>query len=568
MGDRVGFRRWLLRVALVVAAAVLVGWAGDVRFGSGSDAGGKLATARVMAEGWTCDPDVGWWAADRDPDGELHQLVNTEAIGDQFVQATSPVYQCLVMPFQRAMGPWGPVAVSILGAVAAALAAARIAFRLGGGGQGEVAAFWLVGLAGPAFFYALDVWEHAPALGLLGWAVALALGRPTIGRAVAMGALGGLAVAFRAESAVYLAALVLAAVSVPDVRRRWLGRPLACGAGAIAGAAVVGGSMLFERLVVDGSVRGDRGADLASQAGAELGERLTTGVVTTVGVFPNDEWLALVIGALLCAGLLVHARRAVAAPTDPGSPRHVAAGLAVLVRFLDGLGFVPGALAAAPMGAAGVFTTGRSPEHRWLVRTALLAVPLVLILQWAGNLVAQWGGRYLLASGFLLTAAGCSALGATATSGAGADRPIPRGFAVLVAVSVAIGGLGIAWRIDRSADVATVVDAIESGPADEIILTSAVNLAREAGGTYGDRRWLAAETLEELAAAMAIVAAERPPTVVVVSYGFPLPLDDIGDISDAGDDTGFPADYVLDRTEQLDYLGSPLIVEHYELLRG
>jgi hypothetical protein len=101
---------WVGLTAVLVAAAVVVGWAGDIRVGSGSDAGGKLATARVMAAGSTCDPDIGWWAADVDPDGTLHQIFNTEPVGDRYVQATSPVYQCLVMPLQRAMGPWGPVA--------------------------------------------------------------------------------------------------------------------------------------------------------------------------------------------------------------------------------------------------------------------------------------------------------------------------------------------------------------------------------------------------------------------------------------------------------------------------
>lgn len=560
MHDRVGFPRWFLRALGVLAVGLLVSALGDVRFGSGSDAGGKLATAAVMAERFTCDPDVGWWAAGYDPEADLHQLVYTEAHGDLYVQATSLAYQCAVMPLQRALGPWGPVLASLLGAVAAGLAAARIAWRLGGGPAAEITAFWLVGLFGPAFFYGLDVWEHAPGLGLAAWAVALALGPATPRRAAAAGVLGALAVTFRAEMALVLAALVAAAVTVPEVRRRWLGRPAACAAGALAAAAVTGAYLLLERLVVTGSVRGDRSTDLASQAGAELGERLTTGLVTTVGLFASDQGPLLLVGALLAAGLLVHGLRAAtgdagdgdagdgdgAGPTVPAGVQ-ATYGAGILVRGLRGLGFVPGALPAAPMAAAGLFTGRRSPEHRLLVRTALTAPVLVVLLQWPGNLVAQWGGRYLLAPSLLLTAAGCSVLG-------GRGRRTPVATVSLVLLSVAMGTYGAAWHVARSNEVAATVEAIEAGPADGIVLTTVVHLARDAGGTYGDRRWLVADDDEELELATGIVAAERPSALVVVTPG----TDDPPDLGAAGDG------YELVGEALLDHLGSPLRVQRFE----
>jgi hypothetical protein len=529
---------------------VVVGWAGDIRVGSGSDAGGKAATARVMAADLTCDPDIGWWASDHDPDATLHQLLNTEVRGDQFVQATSVSYQCLVMPFQRALGPWGPVVVSMAGAVAAALAAAAIARALGGDTRGQSLAFWLVGLVGPAGFYALDAWEHAPALGLVGWAVALALGRPSIGRAVAIGVLGGVAVTFRAESAPYLAAFVLAALTVGEVRRRWLARPLAVGAGAAAAGAVIGAYLLVERMLVEASVRGSRGGDLAGQAAGQLGERFETGVITTLGVFSTDDHQLLLLGAVLCAGAVAYGRRAAAAPNETPDVVQVGLGVGLGARLVAGLGFVPGALPAAPMAAVGVWSGRRSPDHRWLVRTALLGPPLVLALQWSGNLVAQWGGRYLLTSGLLLTAAGCSVV-----AGEARGRRVPAGLVPAVAVCVLIGAFGAAWRIDRTTTIGGVIDQVQDVPADTVIVTTEAHLARDAGATYGDRRWLVVGSPEEAELAAEVIAAEAPVTVVLVQRSAVVPLDEVVE----------RYDMVSEGT--LDLFGNPLVVSRYEIER-
>ena len=494
-------RRQLGLTALLVAAAVVVGWLGDIRMGSGSDAGGKLATARVMAEASTCDPDIGWWAADVDPDGTLHQIFNTEPVGDRYVQATSPVYQCLVMPLQRALGPWGPVAVAIAGAAGAALAAAAIARRLGADGEGQVGAFVLVGLLGPVFHYATDVWEHAPALGLLMLGVALVLGPPTVARAAGAGLCFGAAFVLRAEMVVYVAVLAVAGIAIGEVRRRWLSKPLALVAGAVAAGAVVAANLVAERAILATSVRAERSSALAEGSGGEMGERIRTALVTGFGFLASEDDADLVLGVAVVLVLLVGARAALGA-RDAGPAERWAGGIAAL-RWAYGPGFVPGVFPAAPLAVAGLWSWRRSPDHRWVVVAAVVAMPVVWLVQWPGLLVAQWGGRYLLATGALLTAVACSTI-------------VRRAAVPLLVSCVAIGLMSAVWHVQRTAGIGRVVDAVEAVPVDTVVVTFDVNLGREAGGTYGDVRWLAVGGDDEARLAADVLDAHRPANLVIV----------------------------------------------------
>jgi hypothetical protein len=498
--------------ALLVAAAVVVGWLGDIRMGSGSDAGGKLATARVMAEGSTCDPDIGWWAADVDPDGTLHQIFHTEPVGDRYVQATSPVYQCLVMPLQRALGPWGPVAVSIAGAAVAALAAASIARRLGADDTSQALAFVLVGILGPVFHYATDVWEHAPALGLLLLGVALVLGPATLARAAGAGLCFGAAFALRAETVVYVVVLAGAGVVIGEVRRRWLAKPLALVAGGVAAAAVVGANLLAERAILATSIRAERSSTLAEGSGGELGERIRTALVTGFGFLASDDDADLLLGVAVVAVLLVGARAAIGR-RDAG-PTERWAGAIAAARWAYGPGFVPGVFPAAPLAVAGVWSWRRSADHRWLVIAALAAMPVVWLVQWPGLLVAQWGGRYLLATGAILTAVACSTI-------------VRRAAVPLLVSCAAIGLMSAVWHVQRTAAIGRVVDAVEAVPEDTVVVTFDVNLGREAGGTYGSVRWLAVGSEEQARLAADVLDAHRPANLTIVrrndqeGVGFP-----------------------------------------------
>ena len=520
-------------VALLVAAAVLVGWLGDIRVGSGSDAGGKLATARVMADRSTCDPDIGWWASDVDPDGDLHQIVKTIVVGDRYVQATSPAYQCLVMPLQQALGPWGPVAVSIAGAVAAALAAAAIARRLGADATGQAAAFVLVGIAGPVFHYATDVWEHAPALGLFLAGVALVLDPPTPRRAGLAGLCFGVTFVLRAELVVYVGVLAVVGLAIAEVRRRWVATPRSLLAGGVGAAAVVVANLVLERVLLDTALRAERGSNAieTSTGGGELGERVRTAFVTGVGFLASDDAADLVLGAAVVLVVLLAARK-LATPAERYATALPAA------RWAYGTGFVPGVFPAAPLALAGVWQARRSAEHRWLVVSSLAAMPAVWILQWPGLLVAQWGGRYLLATGALLTVVACSAR-------------LTRSLAPLLVACAAVGLLSAVWHVQRTNGIGHVIDAVEDVPADTVVVTFDVNLGREAGGTYGDVRWLAVENAAEADLAADVVAAHQPDHLTVVHR-------------EGQDQPDLFPGYTRTATEERDELGNTWIIERFD----
>ncbi len=60
---------WLLSLLLVGFVALAVAWLGDPRAASFSDAGGRLATVKTMADDGRWVPDLGYWAGPVDPDG-------------------------------------------------------------------------------------------------------------------------------------------------------------------------------------------------------------------------------------------------------------------------------------------------------------------------------------------------------------------------------------------------------------------------------------------------------------------------------------------------------------------
>lgn len=514
---RAAIARTIVAGVAVAGVCLAVGILGDVRYGSGSDVGGKLATARVMAERRTCDPDIGWWAAPWDPEGDLHQILNTLPVGESYIQATSPAYQCVLRPLQHTLGPWGPVLLSIAGVVAAGLASMRLAALLGGDDAAAWTSLVLVGVVGPTAFYGTDAWEHAPAVGLLLWVVVLVLRGPSRGRAAVAGVLLGAASVLRAEAAIYGAALAVGVLLTPALRRRWLAAPGRLALGALAAGTVVGANLVFERAVVGASVRASRGERLvesSAPAGGgteELVERVRTAIATAGGVLASDSAPALVLAVAALVALLGAGWRLVHRPRSERLPvlEAVAAAL-VLVRVLAGLGFMPGALTAAPVAGAGAAGAGKGAAHRVLVLTALVAMPLIWMLQWPGNLLAQWGGRYLLLSASLLTIVGAALL---VTDG-GWRRP---GVAILLVTAVVVGAAGLGFRVERTDEVARVVDRIQQVPRDSVIVSGNAVLAREAGSSYGEVRWLALDAAPEIELASRILAEVRPSNVTVVA---------------------------------------------------
>ncbi|HYF45012.1 MAG TPA: hypothetical protein VD926_02305, partial [Acidimicrobiales bacterium] len=470
-------------VLLLAYAALLA--LGDSRTGSVSDVGGKLATAKVLAEGDGTTPDVGYWAEEHDPDGTFHALANTGRVGDRWVQATSVPYSLATGVLWRLGGPAGVAALSMAASVASALAARRIARHLGADRGG--AAFWLVGLGGPLAVYALDGWEHAPGVALGLWGVALGLHPRTSTRAAAAGACFTAAITLRADLAVTTVAFGVATLAVADVRRRWTRHPSRIAAGVLGAAVPLLANTALEHLALGEGLRASRAGDGAAQAGVDLGQRVTDAMLTGFGLFADDSPTALLLGGLLLGALVVLAGRVAGRPwaTDPlTTAATFTAVLLYALRLLDGLGFVPGALAAAPIAVLALAAHRRADT--WVVLgTALGAVPLVWLLQWNGSHVPQWGGRYLLMSTALLTVVAAVALERNGLR----KGPTP----LLLGLTVVVTAMGLAWHVERTTIEGDVLDALMDQPADTVIVAIDGQLGRELGAGYGDIRWLSAD---------------------------------------------------------------------------
>jgi hypothetical protein len=495
-------------LALVYLAALALG---DPRVGLIADSGGKLATAEVMAEGGTISPDVGYWAEDLDPDGLFHPLANTRHTADGWVQATSLPYAVATGGLWSLGGPIAVALLSVAGGVAAALAARHLARRLGATTD---LAFWLVGLGSPLAVYAVDAWEHAPATALALWGIVLALDPRRPARAAAAGALLGSAMLLRAEMGAYVLAFGVAVLLVPEVRRRWARLPLLA-AGALAGLSLLLGNALVERAIVGAGVRDARAATGVAATTSFLGQRLTDAVVTGFGLFPDQAASGLLVaavlaGALVALALTLTGRLVLSDVAVKGLAAVVA--LLYLFRLLDGWANVPGALAAAP---AVVLVAGlaRTSEVRVLLGTALGAIPVVWGLQWTGDHIVQWGGRYLLISTVLLLV-----LAAVAMEGAIGRHRIARG---LVAITFAVGLVGLAWHVHRADVIGAEGDALAELPDDTVVVTTLQHLGRELGSWYGDRRWLSADE-GSLDRALDVAARAEPPTITVVRPVDPL----------------------------------------------
>jgi hypothetical protein len=474
-------------VAWVVLACVL--WAltlvNDPGGYLGTDTGGKVLTLEAMDRSDSWSPDIGYWAAEWDPDGDLHPAVFTTRFGDRWVNVTSLPAIFVARPLYAVAGYRGALLVPIAGAVACAAAARAIARRAGA--RTGWSAYWLVGLASPITIYALDFWEHTLGAALLGWALIVltdvATGMRARGWAIWGGALVGLAATMRTEALAYgaaatLVAMIACALGVTGVRSR-------ARVGVTLGGAVVAGmaaplvaNELLERAVLGGAVRSGRASSAIVGVG-DVGARVREALVTGAS-FPGGTDAAIVLG--VGAGLLIATLVSCRADAPRGRVASLAGclALAVLVLMSDGLGFVPGLVPATPFAAAGVVALRRAnPASRILGASALVALPLVWSTQWLGGALPQWGGRYILTSGLVLGALGVAA----------AARSIPAARWTVTACAVVITLFGVTWLSVRSHDVDDTFEALNRRPEPVLVSTSAF-FAREAGPALADHRWL------------------------------------------------------------------------------
>ena len=356
----------------------------------GTDTGGKVATLEVMSTHHEGRPDVGYWAQQWDPTGELHPLYYTSLIKGRWIQVTTLPVLYAALPLFNLLGYRGALLLPMLGSVAAALAARALAQRLGS--QRPWAVFWLVGLASPITIYALDFWEHSIGVALLLWAgVALfdvVVANRRFGGLVA-GALVGSAFLLRTEALVYGAIGAATALALLYRQRRQLAEAMRFSLQFVVGAAIaVGLGTALELATVGRMLRFTRATGAAVGAGGGggslPGSRFSDAIATTVNLRPSldlgsyAEGLAVV--AMIVLIVVAFSTNILQAPGERRALKAFAvlvAGLYVL-RFGKGLGFVPGLFAATPVAAVALGAGWWPPRRRALITVALIALPVLV----------------------------------------------------------------------------------------------------------------------------------------------------------------------------------------------
>jgi hypothetical protein len=466
----------------------------------GGDTGGKVATLRAMEQRGALSPDVGYWAARWDPEGRLHPLFYTTHLDGEWVNVTTLPALYAGYPLFRLGGYRAALLVPMAGAVLAALAARALARRITGG-EGW-AAFWLVGLASPLTLYVLDFSEHSLGVALVAWGVVLLLdvaeGDRRWPKALAAGLLFGAAATMRTESLVYAAVATAGTGVVVLCRgRRIVGAVLAGGAVAAGLVIPLAANAALEHVAIGTGVRAPRTARaLGSAVGDRGAGRVEEAALTGLSLRPRFGASSYLTGAVLLLALVLIARRA---SVPHGDPRLVVlalggVGALYVLRAAQGLGFVPGLFAAAPLAAIGAARAWEAPGAKLIGGIALAALPLVWAFQYTGGMLAQWGGRYLLSSAFLLTVVAATALPRV-------RRTVALG---LVAVAVFVTGFGGAWLSLRSHDVARSAAALARRP-EPVLVSRVAFLAREDGWYANDHRWLTAVSAEDLREAARVV---------------------------------------------------------------
>ena len=494
-------RRSLVAGGLLLALYFALSLLNDPRGYLGTDTGGKVATLEVMSagDGFRFDPDVGYWAEQWDADGRVHSLYYTAHFGDAWVQLSTLPMSYAALPLYNAWGYRAALLLPMLGGVGAAAAAGALVHRLGGR---RWLAFWAVGLASPITIYALDFWEHSLGVAFIGWAVVLLLdvvlrdavdswGSPArqLARAAGAGALFGLAATMRTEALVYAAASCAVFGVILMTRRSLRRRLLTTGVVFVAPfAAVLLANEALERATWDRSLRGPRARGTAALAGDAPWERAKEALYTVVASEASVR--GVVVGAVI-AVLVVFAWWRARDEPSVGLVAIGGAGLLLAIRFAWGLGFVPGLLVAWTMAGAAAIVVTKPTRQRALFVIAVIAVPVVLLTQFRGGAAPQWGGRYLLPSGFLLTVVALTAL----------HELHVRVRILLLGLAAAVTVFGLSWLSMRSHDVGRTVQAINRRP-EPVVVSTVAHLSREGGAFYGDKRWLTApaeELVEEAA---------------------------------------------------------------------
>ncbi|MEE9415503.1 MAG: hypothetical protein V3V01_09475, partial [Acidimicrobiales bacterium] len=290
-------------------------------------------------------------------------------------------------------------------------------------------------------------------------------------------------------------AVGLACVSL--LRRRLLLTSLVTGFVAGFGFAVSQlASVALERWAFGTSIRTGRSTDTASRVGEELAQRIEEAAVTSFGLFPSSKSGELAFGAL-AFGLIVVASALAVRRNDRAEAVMALAALLLGLRVLvGGLGFVPGAVMAAPLAGVGLAIGSRLKAARLAMAMVLVATPGVWAFQFLGGAIPQWGGRYILPATILLVVVGVVALGEVGLR--------VRGLAI--AMSLAMTVVGVGWTHQRTTGFEKTMTILADRP-EKALVFEPFFLAREAGPLMLGERWLTAGSEADLEFAIEVLRA-------------------------------------------------------------
>jgi hypothetical protein len=265
----------------------------------------------------------------------------------------------------------------------------------------------------------------------------------------------------------------------------------------------------LERAVLGGSLRSSRAAGSVGAAGSELSTRAGEALRTTVGLNYASLGVEALAGGCIAIALIA---AAVMISTGRGRTRHQAellgaAAALLLVRLHSGLSFVSGFVPAMPVVVFGAVLAWRDARRRLIAVVALLALPGVWMLQYTGGAGPQWGGRYVLLTGFLLAVVGIVAI-----------ESLPHWSRVMViALCVGITIAGVRYLEVRTHQGGRASDTIVA-MHDDVVISRFAHLFREVGSEYTpQRQWLTALGGRDLARAATIARRHDAATVAVIA---------------------------------------------------
>ena len=498
------------------AALILVALYGVVAFANptdgylSDDVSGQVAMMESMARSGELQPDIGYWAAEWDPDGDVHPSSNVFTSDDRWMtQAIWPMIYA-GYPLYRLGGYRLALLLPIAGALATAFAARELSRRIRPGISGW-AAFWAVALLSPLALYAVSFWGHTVGAAFALWSIVLAL-LATEARSPVRGASLGTAVgvffalggAIRNELFIY-AVLVIGVTGVRLLAHRRVGVAVVFGSCAAAGGiAVMQALAALDRFGagVDRATRAEVG--LKARTGGvgnaidALGDRFYSGAVNTVALLSSTDTVALVAGLVATVGAWCAIRYWATAPLVARTGAAAAGLLYLLWAYglaYGELWYVPGALVAAPLAVAGLAIPWRSTTARWVGGLAVVATAGTLAVNHATN-EYQWGGRYLLVGTLLSIVIAATYLDLLA-------MPVRRAALTAAAVMVIAG---LAWTNVRGNAFADAAN--ELGGRDEPVLIWAAAFGpRESPAHLLDQQWLRVDSLAEVSIAVDVVEA-------------------------------------------------------------